>query len=208
MINEKNFDSSNTYIEINTVSSEEKQDSTFKDTIEIREKRIGIVFKVIYVFAIFLGAVFVDMDKRISAELDMFYICESCIFVFLFVMIFRMVFYIIDEMKCMKINPSDVSNELIENTEKSYSEIFSSLWFVAFATFLGWIIVCFARTYITEQILTYLLVGLPFLSPLVFLLTIKFKEKRAINNIRKFFLYISIVFYLIVIFVLAAVINK
>ena len=100
----------------------------YKDTVEIREKRIGIVFKVIYVVAIFFAAIFLDIGKTFGSGLTYAYIFEVCAASFLLVMIGYMVFYIINEMKCLKLNATDLPKIQVDITEKSYSKIFSNLY--------------------------------------------------------------------------------
>lgn len=106
----------------------EIDNETYRKTIEIREKRIGIVFKVIYVFAIMFTGVFLDITSKHSRGLSKLYGIECCVAAFLFVMIVSMVLYIIDEMKCMRLKATDLSSEQISNTERSYSNIFYSLY--------------------------------------------------------------------------------
>ena len=100
----------------------------YKDTVEIREKRIGIVFKVIYVIAIFFAAIFLEIAKTFGNGLTNAYIFEVCVSSFFLVMIGYMVFYIINEMKCLKLNATDLPKLQVDITEKSYSKIFSNLY--------------------------------------------------------------------------------
>lgn len=95
-------------------------------TFEIREKRIGIVFKTIYVFAIFFAAVFVDMGGKLGAGLNPAYIAEASISAFFLMIIGYMVMYIFNEMKCLKLNAEDLPQKQIDKTEHSYSNIFSA----------------------------------------------------------------------------------
>ena len=100
----------------------------YKDTVEIREKRIGIVFKVIYVIAIFFATIFLDIGKTFGNGLTNAYVLEVCAASFLLVMIGYMVFYIVNEMKCLKLNATDLPKLQVDMTEKSYSKIFSNLY--------------------------------------------------------------------------------
>lgn len=100
----------------------------YKETIDIREKRIGIVFKVIYVIAIFFAAIFLDMGKTFGNGLTYAYIFEVCVASFLLVIIGYMVFYIVNEMKCLKLNATDLPKVQVDITEKSYSKIFANLY--------------------------------------------------------------------------------
>ena len=56
-------------------------------TIEIRDKRINIVFKTIYVFAIFFAAVFLDLSRQLSAGLTSVFAAEACLAAFLLAVI-------------------------------------------------------------------------------------------------------------------------
>lgn len=100
-------------------------------SIEIREKRINIVFKVLYVFAIAFGTIFLNLAKSFSTTLNGFYLIESCLLSLLLVVIVYMVFYIINEMQCLKIGVLDYKKEdhdkqfeHMVNTENSYNCIF------------------------------------------------------------------------------------
>ena len=93
-------------------------------TIEIRDKRINIVFKTIYVFAIFFAAVFLDLSRQLSGGLTAVFAAESCVAAFLLAVIVCMVLYIISEMKCLKVNPYHISEQEINVAEESYSRIF------------------------------------------------------------------------------------
>ncbi len=80
--------------------------------IDVREKRINIVFKVLYVFAIAFGAIFLDLAKSFSTALNGFYLIESCLLSLLLIVIVYIVFYIINEMQCLKIDDSECKNKI------------------------------------------------------------------------------------------------
>lgn len=82
-----------------------------EDFIDVREKRINIVFKVLYVFAIAFGAIFLDLAKSFSTALNGFYLIESCLLSLLLIMIVYIVFYIVNEMQCLKIDDSECKNK-------------------------------------------------------------------------------------------------
>lgn len=99
--------------------------------IDVREKRINIVFKVLYVFAIAFGAIFLNLAKSFSTVLTGFYLIQSCLLSLLLIMIVYMVFYVINEMQCLKIDNIDCKKEdhdkqfkHMVNTENSYSSLF------------------------------------------------------------------------------------
>ena len=102
-----------------------------ESSVEIREKRINIVFKVLYVFAIAFGTIFLNLAKSFSTTLNGFYLIESCLLSLLLVVIVYIVFYIINEMQCLKIGVLDYKKEdhdkqfeHMVNTENSYNCIF------------------------------------------------------------------------------------
>lgn len=109
----------------------------YNKTVEIREKRIGIVFKVIYVVAIFFAAVFMDMGASFGMGLTAAYIIETCAASFLLMMLFYMVAYIINEMKCLKLTETDLPQRQMDMTEKSYTNIFNYLYVVGGTAVLG-----------------------------------------------------------------------
>ena len=109
----------------------------YSKTVEIREKRIGIVFKVIYVVAIFFAAVFMDMGASFGKGLTAAYIIETCAASFLLMMLFYMVAYIINEMKCLKLTETDLPQRQMDMTEKSYTNIFNYLYVVGATAVLG-----------------------------------------------------------------------
>ena len=64
------------------------REEQYSKAIDIREKRINIVFKTIYVFAIFFAAIFVDMGNRVGKDVDIVYMCEACISAFFLIRFF------------------------------------------------------------------------------------------------------------------------
>lgn len=109
-----------------SVETSEKGRDTYAQTVEIREKRIGIVFKVIYVVAIFFAAMFVTLSGGVGKGLTDLYIIEAAVTALLLVILIYMVAYIINEMKCLKLHAADLPEKQIETTENSYSQIFLS----------------------------------------------------------------------------------
>lgn len=96
----------------------------YKETIDMREKRIGIIFKVIYSFAILFGAIFLDISKRNFVKEFYLYSSEACVLAFFLVTIIFMIMYIFTELKCMKILTGMVTKEQTQDTERAYSLIF------------------------------------------------------------------------------------
>ena len=123
-------------------------------TVEIREKRIGIVFKVIYVIAIFFAAVFIELGAAFGGGLTDVYIIEACVASFLLIIMFYMVGYIINEMRCLKLNQTELIDRQIYITEKSYTNIFTSLYCSGITALLCVAISLNTKNYISNQNIT------------------------------------------------------
>ena len=98
---------------------------SFSHKIDVREKRIGLVFKIIYVIAVLFMATFMLIAKEAGNGLSAAYIMESCFTAFLFCLLFRMIVYVFHELKCFKINEEDITRSQIDKTEEKYSYIFN-----------------------------------------------------------------------------------
>lgn len=196
--------SKNTYnIKINTVSNETetKQDTEFKDTIEIREKRIGIVFKVIYVFAIAFGTVFMDFNKRYESGIDAVYIAEICLMSFLLIMIGYFISYIINEMKCLRINMTDISNNQFIATEESFTRIFTCLRISGITSLLLFCILNYTYNFLPFNFMKVLSFISAFLSGSFMGLLLCVKNNKAIRIISDvfcFFMTFSIICFFFV----------
>lgn len=114
---------------------------TYSKTVEIREKRIGIVFKVIYVAAIFFAGIFVEMGNSFGKGLTFAYLIEACAAAFLLMMLVYMVAYIINEMKCLKLTENDLPQRQTDATERSYTNIFTYLYVAGLTALLGELLV-------------------------------------------------------------------
>ena len=139
-------------------------------TIEIRDKRINIVFKTIYVFAIFFAAVFIELSRQLSVGLTAVFVAEACLAAFLLAVIVCMVLYIISEMKCLKVSPSHISEKEISVAEESYSRIFQIVacgggWFL----FLFFISIQLVQ-YFTQGILMWACFGCTIVATVVLLI--------------------------------------
>lgn len=133
----------------------QNKNDDYSKTVEIREKRIGIIFKIIYVFAIFFATIFFDMSMIFKDGLNEIYIVETCIISFLLIVMLYMVFYIINEMKCLKINYESLPDDRKKSTEESYEKIFSSLKYVGIFAFVFTIIAFILKNYITLEFLRW-----------------------------------------------------
>lgn len=160
------------------------REEQYSKAIDIREKRINIVFKTIYVFAIFFAAIFVDMGNRVGKVIDVIYMCETCISAFFLVLISYMVLYIINEMSCLKLYADDLSENQIEITERRYSNIFSALTLSGFTSILCFLGFVYGKNTLTAQLTVSIFVALLILR--MILLTIgtfvKDKKKRIIEH--------------------------
>ena len=154
------------------------REEQYSKVIDIREKRINIVFKTIYVFAIFFAAIFVDMGNRVGKAVDIVYMCEACISAFFLMLISYMVLYIINEMKCLKLYANDLSKDQIEITERSYSNIFSALTLSGFTSILCFLGFVYGKNTLTAQLTVSIFVALLMLRMLLLTIGTFFKEKK------------------------------
>lgn len=122
----------------------EINDNKFNDSIDIREKRIGIVFKVIYVIAALFVTSITAIAKEQGNDLNKNYIILSFASTFLLCLLYKMVIYIFNELKCLKLN-DDIAKKQIIKTENSYMDIFnyftvggSTAFFACLISFLSY----------------------------------------------------------------------
>lgn len=113
-----------------TVKTENtKKYDRFDKEAEIREKRIGIVFKVIYVIAVAFAAIFTIIAESYTSGLTDTYILFACADGFLLCLLIYMLVYIFNELKCLKLNAGALSDEQHKRTEDTYSFVFTYfLW--------------------------------------------------------------------------------
>lgn len=142
------------------LSEEKKADDNDADIIEkymysidIREKRIAIVFKVIYVFAIFWAALFMTISEDMGEELSTTYTVEVCAIAFLFCLILKMIMYIFNELKCFKLNNEELPQQQIVKTEKCYTRIFKYFSTGGITSFFMAVVVEYMNVYLTQNIL-------------------------------------------------------
>ena len=102
-----------------------EKESRFDREAEIREKRIGIVFKVIYVIAAFFAAIFTIISGSYASGLTDTYILFACADGFLLCLLVYMLVYIFNELKCLKLNADALSDAQHKRTEDAYSFIFT-----------------------------------------------------------------------------------
>lgn len=97
----------------------------FDKEADIREKRIGIVFKVIYVIAVAFAAVFTIITESYTSGLTGNYILFACADSFLLCLLIYMLVYIFNELKCLKLNAEALSVYQHKRTEDAYSFVFT-----------------------------------------------------------------------------------
>ena len=89
---------------------------------EIRDKRIGIIFKVIYVVAAISTTLFIYIQRDMSGNNAIVY---AGILSFLFWILLNLLFYVFNELKCLKIGSDSIDQRQFTTTEDSYSFIFT-----------------------------------------------------------------------------------
>ena len=97
----------------------------FTREADIREKRINIVFKVIYVIAAFFAAIFTIIAGSYDSGLTDTYILFTSVDGFLLCLLAYMLGYIFNELKCLKLHADGISNDQYQRTEDAYSFIFT-----------------------------------------------------------------------------------
>lgn len=121
---------------------------------EIREKRIGIIFKVVYVIAAILATLFLYIREDVSESVATLY---AGITSFLFWTLMNLLFYVINELKCLRIGVNTINKQLFSITENSYSFIFTYFYvgiYFHLALILG---VGLFGNYLTYSIMQYLI---------------------------------------------------
>ncbi len=157
--NNKNRQTNGVSLETITPKPEAEFNEDFVKTFDVREKRIGIVFKIIYVFAIALGTVFMDYVKRYELGLDVVYIAESCLMSFLLVMVVSLIVYIINEMKCMRVSTKITGREIKKQNDKTeiyYSNIFSCFMLSGITAIVVMLLLWFTYRYLNAFIMVFL----------------------------------------------------
>ena len=94
----------------------------------LREKRIGIIFKIIYVIAIFFSATVVIMEREMCNGLTQKYYFFACLSALFLLLLYTMISYIVSEMKCLKISKSELSSEYIDSAERAYGRIINCFY--------------------------------------------------------------------------------
>lgn len=91
------------------------ENDRFDRETDIREKRIGIIFKVIYVIALFFAALFTSLSTTRGGGLTDVYILEATATGFLLCLLIYMLVYIFNELKCLKLNSKSITADCHRN---------------------------------------------------------------------------------------------
>ena len=129
-----------------------KEENRFDRETDIREKRIGIVFKVIYVIAAFFAALFTSLSNIRGDGLTDVYILEAACTGFLLCLLVYMLVYIFNELKCLKLRKEAISSWQYEKTEDSYSFVFTYFTLGSIISALLAIIIGACKEYLTKDI--------------------------------------------------------
>ena len=128
-----------------------KEENRFDRETDIREKRIGIVFKVIYVIAAFFAALFTSLSSIRADGLTDVYILEAACTGFLLCLLVYMLVYIFNELKCLKLKQEAISSQQYEKTEDSYSFVFTYFTLGSIISVLFTVAVGALKEYLTKD---------------------------------------------------------
>lgn len=134
-----------------------KKADRFDKEAEIRERRISIVFKVIYVIAAFFAAMFTMLAGSYANGLTDTYILFACADGFLLCLLIYMLVYIFNELKCLKLNADALSVEQHKRTEDAYSFIFLYFSLGSVIAIICGCIVGYYRTAIVQEWISYVM---------------------------------------------------
>ena len=129
-----------------------REENRFDRETDIREKRIGIVFKVIYVIAAFFAALFASLSSIREGGLTDVYILEAACTGFLLCLLVYMLVYIFNELKCLKLREEAISSWQYEKTEDSYSFVFTYFTLGSIISVLFTIAIGICEEYLTKDL--------------------------------------------------------
>ena len=129
-----------------------KEENRFDRETDIREKRIGIVFKVIYVIAAFFAALFTSLSSIREDGLTDVYLLEATCTGFLLCLLVYMLVYIFNELKCLKLKQEAISSLQYKKTEDSYSFVFTYFTLGSIISVLFTITIGACKEYLTKDI--------------------------------------------------------
>ena len=127
--------------------------------MDFKEKRLGIIFKVLYVITAFLATLLLTIGKQFYTSISTTYIIISGITTALLILLRALLAYIINELKTLTPNIED--NEQIQKTETSYNNIFAVAEFLPCAIFIITITLCLLQNLLYKRLaLTINILGL------------------------------------------------
>ena len=136
-------------------AKESAKESRFDREAEIRDKRINIVFKVIYVIAAFFATIFTVIAGSYTKGLSDTYILFAAADGFLLFLLIYMLVYIFNELKCLKLSADALSNAQHQRTEDAYSFIFIYFFLGGAVARLYGCLVCHFSTLISQLWFSY-----------------------------------------------------
>lgn len=128
-----------------------EKESRFDREAEIREKRISIIFKVIYVIAFAFAAVFAAISESYGNGLTDTYILFACADGFLLCLLIYMLVYIFNELKCLKLNAEALSEGQHKRTEDAYSFVFTYFFWGSITAIACGLLVGYYQTEVPKE---------------------------------------------------------
>lgn len=167
----------------------------FKRIVDTRKERVNIVFKIMYVFAIFFGAIFLEVSRTASLGVTNIYIFESGIAAFLLTMLIYLIIYVIAEMRCIKIDENMVKKSDVIAAENCYDNLFNCLVVSGAVVVSAIAILIEFSKLITTTVLVCIFIGLVILLSVLFGVSgyLKGKGKKVICLINCIFLSLLLV---------------
>ena len=150
-------------------------------SFEFREKRLNIVFKAIYVFAIFFAALFINLADGFYSGVDFTYAATACFTAFFVVMLWHMVTYIFHEMECLKTS-KDITPKRRKSAEHSYSKLFNACISSIVTAIVSIAVTQLVPSYSTNELAWCFVIPLLWLSSSPLFSAKEDPISRAINN--------------------------
>ena len=136
-----------------------EEEKRFARETDIREKRIGIVFKVIYVIAAFFAALFTSLSNIRKDGLTDVYILEAACTGFLLCLLVYMLVYIFNELKCLKLKQEAISAVQYTKTENSYAFVFTYFTLGSILSVFLVMAVGIGKEYLTKDIIAIVVIS-------------------------------------------------
>lgn len=142
-------------VEKNNSAANCNNKSTLNYNIETREKRINIIFKVIYVNAAILISLILNIQQGISTKNIIIF---SGLFSFLFWIFFYLLNYIFNELQCLKIDEKSIGEKQIKKAEDSYTFIFKYFNIGIFTHLILIILTGLIADYLKNQYILFIII--------------------------------------------------